>query len=139
MNRKPIEYIKQDCGYTTPCWVWQKSILAVGYGCVRINAKTKYAHRVYYERLVGPIPDGLELDHLCRNRACVNPEHLEAVSHRVNARRGARTKLRFDEVVEIKRRLRDGVVQRLVAVEFSISKGAIADISAGRTWREVKA
>lgn len=47
-----------------------------------------YAHRLSYELFVGPIPDGYELDHLCRNRGCVNPAHLEAVTHRVNVLRG---------------------------------------------------
>ena len=50
------------------------------------------AHRVYYERHVGPVPEGLELDHLCRNPGCVNPEHLEPVTHAENIRRGYQAK-----------------------------------------------
>lgn len=59
-----------------------------GYGQVRINGKTVYAHRLAYESEVGPIPEGLTLDHLCRNSLCVNVDHLEAVTQRVNVLRG---------------------------------------------------
>lgn len=69
------------------CWQWTAS-LRDGYGQVRFGARTVSAHRLVYELLVGPVGPGLELDHLCRNRACVNPAHLEQVSHRENVRRG---------------------------------------------------
>jgi hypothetical protein len=71
------------------CWEWTG---ATGgsrrYGCISVKGVTRRAHRVAYELLAGPIPDGLELDHLCRNRLCVNPEHLEPVTHRENVLRG---------------------------------------------------
>lgn len=70
------------------CWVWTACRVWNGYGQFRVAGKTVYAHRFAYELLVGPIPDGLELDHLCRNRACVNPSHLEVVDSRTNTLRG---------------------------------------------------
>ena len=61
-----------------------------GYGQFGVDGKTVLAHRWYYESMVGPIPEGLDLDHLCRVRRCVNPAHLEPVSRRVNLLRGSR-------------------------------------------------
>lgn len=69
------------------CWIWQGVPSSTGYGTVGINRHTYLAHRVYYERYIGPIPKGLHLDHLCRVLLCVNPLHLEAVTPRVNALR----------------------------------------------------
>lgn len=70
------------------CWVWTGALNASGYGAVGRDSKVLRVHRVTYELLVGPIPDGLQLDHLCRNRACCNPEHLEPVTNRENWLRG---------------------------------------------------
>lgn len=72
-----------------PCWIWTAFIDRDGYGLFH-NRKigTKRAHRFAYEGSIGPIPEGLVLDHLCRNRACVRPTHLEPVTDKVNAERG---------------------------------------------------
>lgn len=70
------------------CWPWLAGISNDGYGKFFINGKQTGAHRAAYELWVGTIPEGLELDHLCRNRSCVNPNHLEPVTKRENTRRG---------------------------------------------------
>lgn len=73
---------------TSDCWVWTGSISIRGYGkCHSRTRNTTYAHRLVYMELVGPIPEGLELDHLCRNTRCVNPDHLEPVTRLENMRR----------------------------------------------------
>lgn len=69
------------------CWHWNGA-LNKGYGKISVNNKAKEAHRIAYELFVGQIPEGMVIDHLCRNTRCVNPEHLEPVSHSENVRRG---------------------------------------------------
>lgn len=78
----------------TGCWDWLATRTAAGYGQFWAGRYSPTgqplldsAHRVVYEVLVGPIPAGLEIDHLCRNTGCVNPEHLEVVTHAENVRR----------------------------------------------------
>jgi len=70
------------------CWLWLGAIRTKGYGAVFINHKNRAAHRVAYELLRGPIPAGKQVDHLCRVRSRVNPEHMEIVDNRTNVLRG---------------------------------------------------
>ena len=78
----------------TECWIWQGSADSKGYGKIlvgsRVDGSRRYpgTHLVVYEHLAGLVPDGQELDHLCRRRLCCNPDHLEPVSHTVNIQRG---------------------------------------------------
>lgn len=75
-----------------PCWEWMGA-LSEGYGVIgrgRRGEGNIFTHRAMWELLVGPVPDGLELDHLCRNRRCCNPDHLEPVTRELNVARGAR-------------------------------------------------
>lgn len=73
---------------TAGCWLWLGSFVNNGYGRFKHGGKTYMAHRVSFELAGGTIPAGLELDHLCRNRGCVNPAHLEVVTSRTNVLRG---------------------------------------------------
>ncbi|GHD70243.1 hypothetical protein GCM10010317_077140 [Streptomyces mirabilis] len=79
-------------GLSLPCWQWTGTINRGGYGRISIKFDDGWrpcsVHRVAYQIFIGPIPDGLELDHLCRVRHCCNPWHLEPVTKTVNIRRG---------------------------------------------------
>ena len=77
---------------TSTCEVWVGATNSKGYGIVIVNGHQELAHRVAYEAEYGPIPDGHVLDHLCRVRNCVRPEHLEPVTQAENARRGRSAK-----------------------------------------------
>lgn len=73
---------------TATCWLWRGSVDTLGYGMVKVNGRSRVAHRVAWEFSRGPIPAGLTLDHLCRVRHCVRPDHLEPVPLRENILRG---------------------------------------------------
>jgi hypothetical protein len=116
-RKSPTEYIVDP---VTGCWNWQRATIKGGYGsalCPR-RKKVTVAHAIVYERHKGPVPDGLELDHLCRNHGCVNPDHLEPVSHLVNVRRGAKTKYGDEVIAEMTRLMDDGVSYRVIAEQF---------------------
>jgi len=82
----PIPEQRPDLG---PCWPWTAGSDRKGYGRVlRRHGRSALAHRFAYEEMVGTVPDGRELDHLCFNRLCCNPAHLEPVTHEENLRRG---------------------------------------------------
>lgn len=79
--------VEEDRGYATACWIWQSWVGKVGYGGIGVDGKQWLAHRWSYTKLVGSIPDGMQLDHLCGNRLCVNPDHLEPKSAEDHIRR----------------------------------------------------
>ena len=83
IKRRLMNKIKR----TDDCWNWTGALIK-GYGKFSVDNKAKEAHRVSYEIFVGEIPKGMVLDHLCRNPSCVNPEHLEPVTHAENVKRG---------------------------------------------------
>ena len=74
------------------CWEWRAAMFANGYGQFRHKGQNVKAHRIAYELLVGLIPEGLTIDHLCSNKRCVNPDHLEPVTQLENTRRATARK-----------------------------------------------
>jgi hypothetical protein len=85
--------VVEDRGYSSPCWVWQLGLTEKGYAraCVPGFGKNTRVHRAAYELHVGPIHEGLTIDHLCCVKACCNPAHLEPVTNEENARRTRKT------------------------------------------------
>jgi len=88
MNESTGERFWYKVEKTPTCWIWNAARDRYGYGKFGLDGAIVITHRLAYESIVGPIPVGLELDHLCRVRACCNPAHLEPVTHQENARRG---------------------------------------------------
>jgi hypothetical protein len=98
------EYFERHILKGDGCWIWTGALSNNGYGQFRQSGRTRSAHRVAHEMYIGPIPDGLTIDHTCHNadescdggscrhRRCVNPEHLEAVAQGENSKRAARDK-----------------------------------------------
>lgn len=123
----------------TGCWVWLRSTDKDGYPYFRSDGKVIRSHRFYYERDKGAILDGLELDHLCQNRLCVNPDHLEAVPHVENVRRGRRCNhLTIEKAREI-RALRGTMTHRAIAERYGISHALVAHVMTNRVWKEESA
>lgn len=115
----------------TGCWEWLRARQANGYGKVANQYAHQYAHRLYYERYVGPIGEGLEIDHLCFNPGCVNPRHLEAVPHAVNAQRRRTSKLTPAAVTEIRESSETAAV---LAMRFGVGRNAIYRVRRNERW-----
>jgi hypothetical protein len=124
-------YAKEDRGYMTRCWVWQGRIDRSGYG----KLGGKLAHRVIYECRKEKIPDGMDLDHLCGIRSCVNPQHLEAVTRAENVRRGKLSKLTPETV----RRIRADIISTYVELghKYGVAPGYVGLIKNRRRWKDV--
>lgn len=90
MNEKQLTSFMRHIRKTETCWEWTGWKNPAGYGRTKVlgSQRMLYPHRVAYEHFKGPIPDGMHIDHLCRNRSCCNPDHLEAVTPGENIRRG---------------------------------------------------
>jgi hypothetical protein len=130
-------YVERDCGYRSPCWVWTYGHDPNGYGMKRVGRTNRRAHVVLWEREHGPVPAGRQLDHLCRNRTCVNPDHLEPVTHAENCRRGAQAILSKDDVRVIRARIDRGEGNQIIASDFGVTHYCISDIRRGKSWRGI--
>lgn len=134
----PVEYLEKDTGYKSPCWLWQRSLRPNGYGQIPINGTPRYAHIVYFERKHGAVPRGKMLDHLCRIRKCVNPDHMEAVSNQANAQRGSRAKLSPDAVRMMRELKKQGASNVGLAKIFGVCASTAHYACSSQTWDNVK-
>lgn len=116
------------------CWEWTRARMKkTGYGVTAEGKRTFLAHRVSYEQARGPIPAGMQLDHLCRNRGCINPEHLEVVSQVENLRRGAGTKLTAEDVALVRSSSKSTYV---LGRKLGIDPSHLSKIRRGLAWKD---
>lgn len=120
------------------CWNWKGALTRDGYARSTRGADGRQhnRYRIEFERAKGPIAAGMQLDHLCRNRRCINPAHLEPVTAGENSRRGVAAKLTRVQVEAIRLRLSNGERPTDLAREFGVGQPAISNISSGRSWRD---
>jgi hypothetical protein len=127
------DWTEEDRGYSSPCWIFNKVLSGNGYANVKMCQKQIKAHRWMYEHHVGPIPAGLHLDHLCRQPACLRPDHLEPVTVGENLRRGANARLTREQVEEI-RLIPRAVTHYAVAERYGLSYSHTCRIRNGKHW-----
>lgn len=128
----PVGYaINPDTG----CWDWQLG-LDKGYARTTRDGRSTHAHTTEWVKVNGPVPAGLELDHVCRNTRCVNPAHLEAVTPTENKRRSRATKLTREDVAQIKA---SSASQKELAQRFGVDPSNISHILRGDTWADIEA
>jgi hypothetical protein len=131
----PTEY---ELDRATGCWNWMWARYSDGYGMAAMPGNTtRQAHRVVYERFRGPIPGGMDLDHLCRNIRCVNPDHLEPVTQAVNTQRGRTAKLTAETVREIRALAGGGLSHREIRRLFGVAGPTVGHVIRRRTWADV--
>lgn len=122
------------------CWIWNGKVnKRTGYGCKQFGGKTVLAHRWMYQLFNGWIPENKVVNHLCGNRRCVNPKHLEVTSQAGNCRHGKGTKLTREQAAEIKSLLKTARwgEKKLIAERFGVSVGLLTSIKYGRVWADI--
>lgn len=139
------------------CWDWMGT-RHKNYGTMHFLGLTVFAHRFSYEHHIGPIPDGLRICHHCDNPPCTNPLHLFAGTAKDNTQdcikkgrfvipidsckvRGSdspKAKLNEEQVIQIKKMIRDGIGNRTIAKQFNVHHGTISAIRVGKNWRHIE-
>lgn len=130
VNSLPVKVDKK-----TGCWNWLRAISPSGYGRLKVKQHMYRAHRYFYEREYGKIPEGKVIDHLRRNKKCVNPKHLEVVTVAINTRRGNATKLSESIISRIIGLYRSNkLTQVQLGYKFGVDQSTISDIVCRRSW-----
>jgi hypothetical protein len=133
----------------TPCWCWTGQKDLGGYGRITYRGQTRGVHRLAYEYWIGPIPEGMQVNHICNIRECFRPEHLKLGTQRSNVDdmlrdgRGSdgvangRSRLFLKDVIEILRLSTDGRSDTWIARKFGVSQWLIWKVTHGRTYRDI--
>lgn len=132
-NMNKEEYLVTSDG----CWLWQRS-LSGGYARARVQGRMTLIYKHNWEQENGPVPKDMQLDHICKNRSCCNPEHLELVTPAENVRRGKLSKLTVQDVREIKARSSNGETVAHLSREFNVHTHTVYSILSGRTWKDIR-
>ena len=141
-NHPPIERFMRHIiiSANTDCWIWQKARDKDGYGLFKANRKDYRAHRWIFDQINGKIPQGKQISHLCHNKPCVNPDHMEATTHTQNLRQNAIDglitkcrKLTKEKATAIKNM---PGLQREIATRFGVTQSLVGQIKRGEIWRE---
>jgi hypothetical protein len=130
-QRLDASYVVEPNG----CWVWTKARTTAGYGHFHLRGRYYQAHRLVYGLLRGPVLT-VVMDHLCRNRACVNPDHLEPVSHAENVRRGDGARLTPELVRRIYSLRAQGLSQRAIGRRVQVDHSTVSRVLKGQRWSE---
>lgn len=121
-----------------PCWEWTAYLNSDGYGKFNYKNTIHLAHRISWI-LEGNLKDVKQLDHVCKNRKCVRPSHLEPVTNQVNSQRGKKATLNPTLVKEIRRLYKaGGFTYRSLAKHLGIGKGAVDQVLRGLTWTNIQ-
>ena len=151
MNKKEITRFQKriELDLLEGCWLWKGGSKGkTGYGSFWFKGKSGTAHQASYDHWNGKVPQGLQIDHLCRNRKCVNPAHLYLGTQKDNladavkigrigifGEKNGAAKLRVSDIPIIRKSAQDGCVHKIIAERFGVCRQTIDQIIRGETWQ----
>ncbi len=131
------KWLKEDRGYRTPCWIWQRAKNPNGYGLTkRPNRRRGMAHKLIWEEQHGLVPPGHQLHHRCEQTDCVNPAHLVVLTALENNRRKSNVRLTMGKAREIRALRAKGTTQASLARQYDVHLQTIKSVLRETTWRE---
>lgn len=117
------------------CWIWQNAQDGRGYGHIRANGKTMKAYTFFFMKKYGPIPKGKELDHVCRVKLCVNPDHLEPVTHQINMQRALG--IHRNRILKIRSLAKSGLSGAEISRKIKIPERTVYGIISKDRWANI--